>query len=243
LQDVTERYQAEAQLRRAYEEVRQLADHLQSARENERVAIAREIHDEMAQSLTAQKIDLVRLKSRLPDDDEFLTELAEDILQSINQTIDSVQRILMDLRPAMLDDLGLLAAIEWQIEQFQARTEMQCQLNLPDEEPKLTNKERTALFRIMQEALLNILRHSSATKMCLELRVGKSWLLMNISDNGIGLPESEVWGSRSFGLMGMRERAHVFGGKVIIKGEAGKGTTVSTRIPLCKQHHGKNEDA
>jgi signal transduction histidine kinase len=240
LQDVTERYQAESELRRAYEEVRQLADHLQSARENERVAIAREIHDEMAQSLTAQKIDLVRLKARLPEDDSFLTGLAADILASINQTIDSVQRILMNLRPALLDDLGLLAAIEWQVEQFQARTDMACRLVLPEEEPELTQKERTAMFRIMQEALLNILRHSGATAMCLELRTGTSWLLMKISDNGKGVSELEVSNSRSFGLIGMRERAHVFGGKVIIKGEEGKGTTVSTRIPLKKHQNGKH---
>ena len=243
LQDVTERYQAESELRRAYEEVRQLADHLQSARESERVAIAREIHDEMAQSLTAQKIDLVRLKTKLPEDDTFLTGLAEDILASISQTIDSVQRILMNLRPALLDDLGLLAAIEWQVEQFQARTDMQCRLVLPEEEPELTQKERTALFRIMQEALSNILRHSGATAMCLQLRTGASWLLMKISDNGKGVSELEVSNSRSFGLMGMRERAHVFGGKVIIKGEEGKGTTVSTRIPLRRHQNGKYEDA
>jgi PAS domain S-box-containing protein len=240
LQDMTERFLAEAKLRRAYEELRQLANHLQSARESERMSIAREIHDEMAQSLTAQKIDLVRLKSRLPEDDAFLTGLAEDILQSINQTIDSVQRILMELRPALLDDLGLLAAIEWQVEQFQLRTDMQCHLALPDEEPELTHKERTALFRIMQETLLNILRHSGATDMSLELLVDGSWLAMNISDNGKGVSELEVRGSKSFGLMGMRERAHIFGGTVIIKGEEGKGTTVSTRIPLKKQQNGMN---
>jgi PAS domain S-box-containing protein len=243
LQDVTERFQAEAQLRRAYDELRQLADHLQSAREDERMSIARGIHDEMAQSLTAQKIDMVRLKSRLPQDDAFLTSLAEDILQSINQTIDSVQRILMELRPALLDDLGLLAAIEWQVEQFQLRTDIQCHLTLPDEEPKLTSKERTALFRIMQEALLNILRHSGATVMKLELFVDGPWLSMNISDNGKGVSELDVSGSHSFGLMGMRERAHIFGGLVTIKGEDGKGTTVSTRIPFNNQQKEMNEDA
>ncbi len=234
LQDVTERRLAEAQLKRNHEELRRLADHIQSAREDERISVAREIHDEMAQSLTAQKIDLVRLRSRLPDDDTYLTGLSGDILQSINQTIHSVQRILTELRPALLDDLGLLAAIEWQVDQFQQRTEMQCQLSLPDEEPALTQKERTALFRIMQESLSNILRHSNATKMCLELRVKGHWLLMNISDNGIGLSEIDVLDSKSFGLMGMRERAHIFGGSVNIEGEFGKGTTVSTRIPLKK---------
>jgi len=234
LQDVTEHRLAEAQLKRNHEELRRLADHIQSAREDERISVAREIHDEMAQSLTAQKIDLVRLRSRLPEDDTYLTGLSGDILQSINQTIHSVQRILTELRPALLDDLGLLAAIEWQVDQFQQRTEMQCQLSLPDEEPVLTHKERTALFRIMQESLSNILRHSNATQMHLELTVEGHWLLMNISDNGIGLSEIDVLDSKSFGLMGMRERAHIFGGSVNIEGEFGKGTTVSTRIPLKK---------
>ncbi len=235
LQDVTERRLAEAQLKRNHEELRRLADHLQSAREDERISVAREIHDEMAQSLTAQKIDLVRLKSRLPADDTYLAGLSEDILQSINQTINSVQNILTELRPALLDDLGLLAAIEWQVDQFQQRTEMQCKLSLPSEEPKLTYKERTALFRIMQESLSNVLRHSNATQMVVELSVEGHWLLMTISDNGIGVLEIDVLDSKSFGLMGMRERAHIFGGTVTIEGSFGKGTIVSTRIPLKKQ--------
>lgn len=235
LQDVTERRLAETQLKRNHEELRRLADHIQSAREDERVSIARQIHDETAQSLTAQKIDLVRLKSKLPTDDPYLTELSEDILQSINQTIKSVQRILTELRPALLDDLGLVAAIEWQLDQFQKRTEMQCHFSLPNEEPKLTYKERTALYRIMQESLSNILRHSNATEMWLELSVEGHWLLMNISDNGIGVSEIDVLDSKSFGLMGMRERAHIFGGIVNIEGEFGKGTIVSTKIPLKKQ--------
>jgi len=232
LQDVTRRREAEAQLRRSHEELRWLADHLQSARESERIAIAREIHDEMAQSLTAQKIDLVRLKSKLPVEDAYLTGLSEDMLQSVNQTINSVQRILTELRPALLDDLGLLAAIEWQMEQFGKRTEMICHLQLPDKEPELTQKERTALFRIMQEALSNVLRHSNATEMWLELTVDNSWLLMSIIDNGIGVSELDATGSKSFGLMGMRERAHIFGGTVTIKAKEGKGTTVSTKFPL-----------
>lgn len=231
LQDVTERRQADAQLRRSHEELRRLADHLQSARENERISIAREIHDEMAQSLTAQKIDLVRLRSKLPDD-PFLTEISEEILQSVNQTISSVQRILTELRPALLDDLGLVAAIEWQVKEFQRRAEMQCHFSLPEEEPELTHEERTALFRIMQESLSNVLRHSNATEVWLELIVDELWLLMNITDNGKGISDLEVLGSRSFGLMGMRERAHIFGGTVNIQGEEGEGTTVSVRIPL-----------
>ena len=232
LQDCTVRRETETQLRRSREELRRLADHLQSAREHERIAIAREIHDEMAQSLTAQKIDLVRLKSRLPPGDPLLVELSEEILQSIDQTINSVQRILTELRPALLDDLGLVAAIEWQVNEFRRRTEMQCHLSLPDEEPDLTDKERTALFRIMQESLSNIQRHANATEISLALMVEGAWLSMEITDNGKGISDIELLGSRSFGLMGMRERAHIFGGNVNIQGEEGKGTTVSARIPL-----------
>jgi len=211
LQDVTERREADARLRRSHEVLRRLADHLQSAREDERISVARE---------------------KLPQDEPLLTELSGDILQSINQTIDSVQRILTELRPALLDDLGLVAAIEWQVNEFQQRAEMRCHLALPDEEPDLTPKERTALFRILQESLSNVLRHSNATEVRVELTVNDSWLLMNIADNGKGISDLEVLGSRSFGLMGMRERAHIFGGTVTIQGEEGQGTSVSTRIPL-----------
>ncbi len=128
LQDITQRRQVDDQLKRSHEELRRLTDHLQLARESERISIARAIHDEMAQSLTAQKIDMVRLKSKLPQDVPILAELSGEILQSINQTISSVQRILTELRPALLDDLGLVAAIEWQVIEFQRRTGIQCHL-------------------------------------------------------------------------------------------------------------------
>jgi len=232
LQDVTQRRQADARLRRSHEELRRLADHLQLARESERISIAREIHDEMAQSLTAQKIDMVRLKSKLPQDEPLLTELSGEILQSINKTITSVQRILTELRPALLDDLGLVAAIEWQVNEFQRRSEMRCHLVLPDDEAILTPEQRTAMFRIMQESLSNILRHSNADEVWVELTVDEPWLSMSIVDNGKGISELEVLSSGSFGLIGMRERAHIFSGSVSIHGKEGEGTTVSVRIPL-----------
>jgi len=232
LQDVTELRQTEVELKRSREELRQLADHLQSVRESERISIARDIHDEMAQSLTAQKIDLVRLKSKLPQDNALMTELSENILASINQTIHSVQRILTELRPALLDDLGLVAAIEWQVKELQNRSEIQCHFAPPDDEPPLTEKERTALFRILQEALSNVLLHSRASNVLIELFIHESRLLLKITDNGKGISDLEVQDSRSFGLMGMRERAHIFGGTVTIHGEDSKGTTVSANIPM-----------
>ncbi|MBT3204143.1 MAG: PAS domain S-box protein [Gammaproteobacteria bacterium] len=232
LQDVTQRRQTDAQLRRSHEDLRRLTGYLQSARENERISIARAIHDEMAQSLTAQKIDMVRLKSMLPRDVPLLEELSEEVLQSINQTISSVQRILTELRPALLDDLGLVAAIEWQVIEFQRRTGIQYHLVLPDDELDLTLDQRTALFRIMQESLSNVLRHSNADTVWVELIVDGHWLLMSIIDNGKGISDLEVLGSRSFGLMGMHERAYILGGNVNIHGKEGKGTNVSTRIPI-----------
>lgn len=231
LQDITEYRQAVAQLRHSHEELRRLADHLQSVREHERIVIAREIHDEMAQSLAAQKIDMARLRARLAQDPQLL-ELADGILDSMEETISVVQRILTELRPSLLDDLGLVAAIEWQVREFRRRTNICCSLKLPETEPELSNRERTTLFRILQEALSNVMRHSNATEVSLELKVDGSWMLMSVADNGKGISDLEVMGSNSFGLIGMRERMHIFGGSVTVRGKEGVGTEVIARIPF-----------
>jgi PAS domain S-box-containing protein len=232
LYDMSERKRMEQRLRQSREQLRNLAVHLQSARELERAAIAREIHDEMAQALTALKIDLARLKGRIPARSEDLHGLVSDMLESINTTIAAVQRLMSELRPAVLDDLGLIPAVEWQLEQFQERTGIRCSFECRTRGAELSRDGNLALFRILQESLTNVARHANATNIRIELVREENWLVLQVADNGRGISPSEIESARSFGLMGMRERAHVFGGQVEIRGREGGGTTVRVRMPF-----------
>ena len=223
-QEITERKNAE-------EGLRQIAGHLQSAGEQERGAIARELHDEMGQSLTAIKIDLVRLRKRLPDAEQEAQDLLNNTLQLVNETITSVQRILSELRPSILDHLGLVAAIEWQANEFQERTGIECVLSLDSKAPDLSREQTMALFRIFQESLTNVSRHSGATQVRIDLSERDNRHQLTVADNGSGISEQDLKSSNAYGLMGMRERAHVFGGQLEFRGEAGTGTTICLRFP------------
>lgn len=232
LLDFTERKQVELSLERSRATLRELAAHLQSVREEERTAIAREIHDEMGQVLTAMKIDLVRLRSRLKDrKDGAANELVASMLRSVDDAIVTVQRIMAELRPSILDDLGLAAAIEWQTRQFEHRTGIACAVDLPDAALSLSPRARTAIFRILQEALTNVARHANASRVSVSLVSDPAWTTLSVADDGKGISPLALEDSRSFGLLGMRERAAVFGGTVEIRGEAGAGTSVRVRLP------------
>ena len=224
VQEIGERTSAE-------QELRQLAGHLQSVREHERSAIAREIHDEMGQSLTALKIDLVRLRKRIQNPDKAVADLLEASLQALNETINSVQRILSELRPSILDHVGLIAAIEWQANEFQEHSGIKCTLSAAAQEPELNKEEKTALFRILQESLTNVARHANATEVRIDFSVENSWLVLSVTDNGSGISDWQARSGQSYGLMGMRERAHVFGGQLDIDSHADRGTAVRVRIP------------
>ncbi len=232
LLDFTERKQAEIALERSRHALRELARYLQSVRENERTGIAREIHDELGQALTAMKIDIVRLRSRLPHDNAQASGLLESLLSSVDGTISTVQRVMSELRPFALDDLGLVAAIEWQVQQLQERSGLRCAVELPENEPELTRDAATALFRILQEALTNIVRHANARSVSVGLSYGDGRLSLRISDDGVGISPLDLENSRSFGIMGMRERAHVFGGQVDIEVQESGGTCVHASLPL-----------
>jgi signal transduction histidine kinase len=150
----------------------------------------------------------------------------------IDSTIQSVRRIATELRPGVLDDLGLMAAIEWQAQEFQTRTGIRCQVTLPVEDVTLDAASSTAIFRIFQEILTNVARHGSATSVSVSLKEQAGNLVLEAQDNGKGIAESEISSPKSLGLLGMRERALPFGGEVKIRGTPGKGTTVTVRIPL-----------
>jgi PAS domain S-box-containing protein len=235
LWDITERKKAEEELKRSREELRILAARLQQAREEERAVLAREIHDQLSGALTALKMDLSFLTNRVPQEDAALTEKTETMARLIDSTLNSVRNIATQLRPSVLDDLGLIAAIEWQAEEFHNRSGIQCQLDLTREEVALDKNRATAIFRIFQEALTNVARHAEASEVWINLKAQAGSLILQIRDNGRGITQEEISSSKSLGLSGMRERAFAFGGEVAIGGGPGQGTTVTLKIPVNQE--------
>lgn len=237
IRDITARKLYEEELRNSREQLRNLAAHLQEATETERARVAREIHDELGQYLTGLKMDISMLKEMInekkdSEDKELLLEKTNSASELLNTTIHSVRKLSSDLRPAVLDNLGLLAAIEWQAEEFQNRMGINCQCYLTVEEITLPPDHNTAIFRIFQESLTNIAKHSNATKISIEFRKDDNYYVLEIKDNGKGISEEDKMKNNSFGLIGIRERTHLFGGSADITGIAGKGTTVSVKIPV-----------
>jgi PAS domain S-box-containing protein len=230
--DITERKRAEEELRRSREELRNLSAHIESAREEERGHIAREIHDELGQILSKLKLDLSWLRKRLPDEQGQLVEKTEKMSALVDTTIQAVQRISSELRPGVLDYLGLAAAVEWQANEFRERTGISCSVVISPDVAVGNQGVATAVFRIFQETLTNVIRHANAARVEVALRKEDNTLMLEVRDNGKGIPEEKVSDHASFGLMGMRERARFLGGKVSITGVPGKGTTVTVIIPL-----------
>ena len=230
--DITERKKSEEELVRSREELRNLADHLQSVREQERTTIAREIHDDLGQTLTGLKMDLSWLARKVPRDREELLEKIRAMSGLVSTTHKTVQRITTELRPGLLDDLGLAAAMEWQTEEFQSRTGISCKLTIDPEDIVIDEKRSTALFRIFQESLTNISRHAGATRVTVSLKEKDGQIALRVRDNGKGITKEQISSNKSFGIMGIRERVHQFQGKVRISGSPGKGTTVVVEMPI-----------
>lgn len=235
--DVTQRREPEAGLERSREQLRALASRNQHIREEERIRIAREIHDELGQTLTGLKMDALWLKSQLTKQVSVLGSgnliaRAETMATVIQDTIQTVRRIATDLRPPVLDKLGLPAAIEWQAREFTRRTGLKLALNLRLKKLDSGDPLSTAVFRIFQEILTNVARHAEATKIRVRLERRGQLLALTVNDDGRGIRKAEIADSNSLGLLGMRERAMVFGGKVEISGKPAGGTTVAVRVPL-----------
>jgi signal transduction histidine kinase len=226
-----ERAQAEEKLLRSHDQLRALTGHLQFVREEERTRIAREIHDELGQALTGLKIDLSWLSSRLPKLRPLRTKIKSMSVQ-IDETIHAIRRISTELRPGVLDNLGLVAAIEWQAAEFQERTGIRCELRIEATESLWERNFSTACFRIFQETLTNIIRHAHATLVEVRLAQDDHALVLTVRDNGRGITETEIGHARSIGLIGMTERAAQVGGEVVFSGVPGRGTTVTLRAPL-----------
>lgn len=228
-----ERQRAEEKLRRSLDQLRALTTYLQYVREEERTRIAREVHDELGQALTGLKLDMswlgLRLakKSTKPEQEKVQTMIAH-----IDATIQTVRRIATELRPGILDGLGLVAAIEWQANEFQTRTGIPCVVTADVPDSDWDQDFTTVFFRIFQETLTNVIRHAQATKVDVHLREENEALVLSVADNGRGISEEEIANTRSIGLVGMRERAMLVGGDVTLQGARGRGTTVTLRVPL-----------
>jgi PAS domain S-box-containing protein len=223
--------------RQLEEELRALSAHLESAREEERTGIAREIHDELGQCLTAFKMDLAWIGRRAMGPSGLPREVLLDKVQAMSamtdQVIDQVRRISSELRPGVLDDLGLLPALEWQGQEFERRTGLTCLVrsNLTDDAP-FERSLATAIFRISQEALTNVARHGDATQVEIRLERAAGWLELEVADDGKGIPPEAITSPASIGLLGIRERARRLGGAATVSGAPSKGTVVSVRVPL-----------
>ncbi|HEU4875776.1 MAG TPA: PAS domain S-box protein, partial [Pyrinomonadaceae bacterium] len=223
--------------KRAEQALRALSARLHSAREEEGTRIAREIHDELGGALTGLKWDLEKIDNTLNGlgDGSQLAEVRNRIgsmTTIIETTINTVRRIAAELRPGVLDDLGLVAAIEWQIEQFQSRSGLKCHWINNAKEIELDREKATAVFRILQEILTNVLRHAGAANVYVKLGRTKHYFEVEVKDDGRGITESQRLNSRSLGLLGMKERALLVGGDVRVTGKEGAGTTVVVRVPL-----------
>jgi two-component system sensor histidine kinase UhpB len=223
------------ELERSRRQLRALSARLQSLREEERTCIAREIHDDLGQTLTALKMDLRWVERRLAGETTpHLNPVLDKIVEAgelANATIASVQRISSELRPGVLDDLGLSAALRHEAQRFQERTSIACTLRADDVPPTLARQVATAVFRVFQEALTNVARHAEATEVQIDLREQAGHLILQIIDNGKGIRASDFEDAKSLGLLGMKERAESLGGEVTFQPNLSGGTAVRLRVP------------
>jgi PAS domain S-box-containing protein len=238
LRDVTERVQADNTLQASREELRALSANLQHVREEEKTRIARELHDDLGQQLTALKMDLSAVEESLdtgaiPDRalNHEITGHLRSMRRLIDATVASVRRIAADLRPVMLDDLGLVPAIEWLVSDFTNRYGIPVETRIEHGEAIFNRDGATALFRIVQEALTNVARHAEATLVILSIVLEEGQYVLRVEDNGRGAVERHSPDGKSFGLLGMRERAHMLGGRVSTGPADGNGFVVTVRFP------------
>ncbi|MGH2523400.1 MAG: ATP-binding protein, partial [Anaerolineales bacterium] len=230
--EVAERRQIAEQLELSREQLRRLALHLQAVREEERTHLAREVHDAVGQLLTGLKMDVAWLGHRLAEDGSPRVDKVREMTELLDSAIKSVRQIATELRPAILDDIGLAAAIEWQVREFESRSGIACRYTSTLEEIPLEAEHSTAVFRLVQETLTNVARHAQASQVEISLGEVDGFLSLQVRDNGRGITEEELRGSKSLGLLGMRERAQRLAGQLDIQGAPGQGTTVTMRVPL-----------
>lgn len=235
IRDITRRKNDEEMLRRSNEELRELSARIEAIQEEERTSIARELHDELGQALTALRLDIAWLEKRVrakPMERARLVNRLRRMGTTVDSTIAEVRRISAELRPGMLDELGLAATVDWQVQEFTERTGVVCVLEGSIDESPVTGETATAVFRILQECLTNIARHAGASRVEVTLgRVGRD-LVLRVLDDGRGIEAYEARRPNALGLLGMRERCRSLSGELTIEGRSGHGTCVTVRIPL-----------
>jgi len=229
--EVIYRLNAEEALRISQEQLRNLAAHLQSAREDERTRIAREIHDELGQIMTALKIDLSWIRDKYCDH-TGLCEKTKSMLSQIDATIRTVKKIITELRPGILDHLGISAAIEWQAAAFQEISGIPCSVVIIPDQIILNEDLSTNIFRIFQEILTNVMRHAGATNVDVLFEKSDGLITLSVEDNGKGIDNRQISRPTSFGIMGIRERVNIMNGDIEIVGTHGRGTSISISIPM-----------
>ena len=229
--DITYRKHQEEELHHSRQILREMASHHESVREDERKRLAREIHDELGQSLTALRLEVSSMDVKFSHLDPAIRTKMESMLESIDRTIGFVRNMATELRPALLD-VGLVPALEWLLEKFHERTSIDYDLDVSDEDLTVANKLATAIFRIVQESLTNVIRHAQATVVLVTLLENDSGLELIVKDNGLGIDRNARKKRGSFGLVGIEERVLMLGGELVIESKPGKGTTLKISLPV-----------
>jgi PAS domain S-box-containing protein len=231
-EDLTGRRRVEAELVRSRAQLRELAARIEATREEERTHISRRIHEELGQALTALKLDITALATKLPPRARALRRRAREMAETLDRTLATTQTIALELRPGILDVLGLQAAVRWAVDDFGRRTGIQCRAAVTRSPVLLDDAVTTTVFRILEESLTNVARHAAASAVSVTLTLEPEALTLTVWDDGVGITPAAVWGPRSLGLLGVRERARGVGGDVTIDGAPGQGTTLTLRVPL-----------
>lgn len=232
IRDIQKRRNRERELQESQQQFRDLVARMVEIREEERGTMAREIHDVLGQSLSALRIDLAWIKGGLSSRSPEIGERVREMVANLDSTLDTMRELSTRLRPSVLDDLGLAAAIDWQVSELARRTEIRCALFLGEEGIEMDRGRDIAIFRVLQEALTNVTRHAGATEIRVCLRREEGDLILEVEDNGKGASMEDLSGHRALGILGMRERARGLGGVVMIRRGSENGTVVILRVPV-----------
>jgi signal transduction histidine kinase len=235
LRDITERVRAEEGLRRAQDDLRELSAAAHTIREQEQRRVAREIHDELGQALTALKMDVAWMLGNLSVGSPPLSDKLNTMQAQLDATVAATRRISADLRPLMLDDLGLIPAAEWLAQNFSERTGIPCRLQIRPPDIELAEPHASALYRILQESLTNVARHARASRVEVILERVDGALQLTVRDDGRGFSPAETRAQKTYGLLGLRERSVLLGGEESVTSEPGRGTTIEVRLPLARE--------